>query len=132
MIQKIIKNIVVIAFIFFIFATVSTQSVFAASAPAPAPAAAPAVNPANVTLVDPLNSVTLPQLAGRVIKAFIGIVGSLALLMFIWGGFLWLTAAGNTDRIKQGRDSMMWAVIGLVFIFSSYIIASFIIKALHG
>ncbi len=74
----------------------------------------------------------LPSLAGSVIKAGLGIAGAIALAMFVWGGFLWLTAAGNPTKIKEGKDTLIWAVIGLVFIFSSYIIANFVIAGLTG
>lgn len=94
--------------------------------------AAPPDNSAVTRLPNPLAVEDIPSLAGKIIKAVLGIVGAVALLMFIWGGFLWLTAAGNPDKIKQGKNTLVWATIGLVFIFSSYIIANFIINALTG
>lgn len=69
-------------------------------------------------------------IAGKVIKAVTGIVGSLALLMFVWGGFLWLSAAGDEKRIKKGSSTMIWATIGMIAIFGAYAIAEFIIKGL--
>ena len=38
-------------------------------------------------------------LIGRVINAALGVVGSLALLMFVYGGFTWMLAAGNNERM---------------------------------
>ncbi len=87
---------------------------------------------ANAALSNPLGSVTIPELAGRIIKAALGISGSLALLMFIWGGFLWLTAAGKPERIKSGQNTLLWAVIGLVVIFGAYSIVNFIITQAAG
>ena len=64
-----------------------------------------------------------PQdLYGRLIFAFMGITGIIALLMFIIGGFQWMTAGGNAEKVKKGRDTLMWAVFGLIVIFSSYAI----------
>ena len=67
---------------------------------------------------------------GRIIKALIGIAGSLALLMFIYGGVMWLISRGNTAYIEKGKKAMMLAAIGLVIIFTSYILVKLIITAL--
>jgi uncharacterized membrane protein YjfL (UPF0719 family) len=70
---------------------------------------------------------TVPGLIGKVIKAVIGIVGSLALLMFIYGGFTWMLSGGNSSAVERGKNILMWAAIGLVIIFMSYAIVNFII-----
>ena len=84
---------------------------------------------AKVTLKNPLKKEfeNPAQAIGVVIKAVMGIVGSIALAMFIYGGLLWLTSGGNPDRIKKGKDILMWAVIGLVVIFVSYNLVNLII-----
>ena len=71
-----------------------------------------------------------PELYGRVIRLLLGFVGVAALLFFIWGGIVLLTSRGNADKIKQGRDTLVWAVIGLVVAFSSYIILRFVITSI--
>jgi hypothetical protein len=73
--------------------------------------------------------VTGPELIGRIIKAVLGIVGALALAMFVFGGFTWLTSGGSPDKIKKGKDILMWAVIGLIIIFTSYTLVDFILTA---
>lgn len=68
------------------------------------------------------------QLIGKVIVAALGVVGSLALLMFIYGGFVWMTAAGNQEMVTRGRNVLIWATIGLIIIFSSYAIVKFVFE----
>jgi hypothetical protein len=60
----------------------------------------------------------------------LGIVGSLALLMFIYGGFTWLTSAGNTKAVDKGKAIVMGAATGLVIVFLSYSIVDFSLKKL--
>ncbi|NQU83251.1 MAG: hypothetical protein HQ536_00920, partial [Parcubacteria group bacterium] len=72
-----------------------------------------------VTLSNPLGTTSIPALLGRIIKALLGIVGSVALLMFVYGGFTWLTSGGNPEQVKKGRDIIVWATIGLAVIFIS-------------
>ncbi len=90
----------------------------------------------TVQLTDPLgydNDPDGPQLfIGRVINASLGIVGSLALLMFVYGGFVWMLASGNQERVEKGKNILLWATIGLVVIFSSYVLVNFVISDLIG
>lgn len=87
---------------------------------------------AEITLDDPLGNRNLFQIFGGVIKAAMGIIGSLALMVFVYGGVLWLTSAGNEERIKKGTNSMLWATIGIFVIFASYAILDVILKGLMG
>lgn len=82
-----------------------------------------------VDIDNPLGKIDTPQkLIGQIINSILGLVGSVALVMFIWGGFQWMTAAGNSDKIEKGRATLMWAALGLVIIFSSYALVSYLIK----
>ncbi|MEA3398474.1 MAG: pilin [Patescibacteria group bacterium] len=69
-------------------------------------------------------------LIGQVINAVLGIVGSLALVMFIYGGFTWMLAAGNNEKVQKGKDILIWATIGLVVIFSAYALVKFVFAGL--
>lgn len=84
-------------------------------------------------LTNPLGSVSTPQaLIGRVINSVLGIVGSLALLMFVYGGLIWMTSSGNQEKVKKGRDTLVWAAIGLVIIFSAYALTRVLITSVTG
>jgi len=80
------------------------------------------------TLTNPLGVTDPSTLIGRVIKAVLGIVGSLALLMFVYGGFMWMLSAGNEKMIEKGKSTLMWAALGLVVIFMSYALVNFVIS----
>ena len=60
------------------------------------------------------------------------VVGSLALVMFVVGGFFYLTSAGNQERVKRGTQTMLWAAIGIAVVFSSYTILNTLILGLTG
>lgn len=83
-----------------------------------------------IPLLNPLGTEKIPQLFGRFIKGFLGITGTIALVMFIYGGITWLTSAGSPDKIKKGKDVFLWSVVGLIIIFSSYLMVDFVIKGL--
>ncbi len=85
---------------------------------------------ATVALYNPLGESDVRVILGRVIRGFLSVVGSIALLMVVYGGVLWLTSAGNSDRIKKGKDVLVWAVLGLGVIFSAYAITNALLNAL--
>jgi len=72
----------------------------------------------------------VPALIGQVINAVLGIVGSLALLMFVYGGLLWMTAGGKDERVTQGKNVLIWATLGMVVIFASYAIVKLLFQSL--
>ncbi len=90
----------------------------------------------SVSLDNPLgtgDAAKSPQaLIGKVIQSALGVVGSIALLMFIFGGFVWMTAAGNEQKVAKGKDILIWATLGLVVIFASYALVKFVITGLTG
>lgn len=86
--------------------------------------------PQTVSLVNPLGTTNLIEIFGKLIKAFVGLVGMIVLVVFVYGGFMWLLSAGNPEKIKKGTQAMMYALIGLFIIFSAYVIISTILKAL--
>ena len=63
-----------------------------------------------------------------VINWVLGIAALIAVLMLIVGGILYVTAAGNSDRAKQARQTILYAVIGLIVIVLAYFIVAFVIN----
>jgi len=60
----------------------------------------------------------------------IGVVTIVAIVMIMYGGFRWVTAAGNPERIGGAKQTIIAAVIGLVLALFSYTILSVINPAL--
>ena len=53
-------------------------------------------------------------------------LGLIAVIMIIYGGFMWLTAAGNEERISKAKQIISAAIIGLVIILLAAAIVYFI------
>jgi len=66
----------------------------------------------------------------RVTEIILGIVGSLALLMFIYGGLMFIISSGNSEKVTKAKEIIIGAVIGLVIVFTSYMIIQFTMDAL--
>ena len=58
------------------------------------------------------------------------VLGILALSLVLYAGFLWMTSAGNEEKIDKAKGILKNAVIGLIIIMSSWGIVTFIIYKL--
>jgi len=86
----------------------------------------------RVPLPNPLQADNIPQLVGYVVKGLLGVTGAISLFMMVWGGIVWMTSQGNAERLKQGKDTILWAILGLIIIFMSYILINFIFTLIGG
>lgn len=57
-------------------------------------------------------------------KLILAVTGSAALLMFIFGGLMFILAAGNQERIQKGKTAMASAAIGLAIILGAWLIVN--------
>lgn len=68
----------------------------------------------------------IKQTAVDIIKYLIGFLGIIATAIILYGGFIWMTATGNDDRIKKAKSIIIGGVIGLAVVLASYAIVSII------
>ena len=65
---------------------------------------------------------------GIIIKGLLGLVGLLFFILVLYGGFLYMTSGGADEKIKKGKNYIVYAAIGLAIVLSAYAIASFVTK----
>lgn len=63
----------------------------------------------------------------RVADYAIFIIGSLAVLMVIYAGFLFITDGGSGERSTKGRKILFNVIIGIIIVVASYTIVSFVL-----
>jgi hypothetical protein len=66
-----------------------------------------------------------------IINIVLGFLGTIALLLILFAGFLWLTSQGDSSKIDQAKKLIGAAVAMVVVVFSSYAVAQFIISQLY-
>jgi len=53
----------------------------------------------------------------------IKIVGGIAFLLMLYGGFIIITSSGNPEKVKAGQETITSAITGLIFaIFSLFLL----------
>jgi uncharacterized membrane protein YidH (DUF202 family) len=70
------------------------------------------------------------EITARIINVIMMFLGIIAVVIILLGGFKWMTAAGNEEKVKESQKLMSAGVIGLVIILASWGIAQFVLKQL--
>lgn len=74
--------------------------------------------------------VSFQDIIRGIITVALGLIGAISLVMFIYGGMLWITSRGKAKQIEQGKNTVTWAVIGIITVFASYAVLTAIFEAL--
>jgi hypothetical protein len=67
----------------------------------------------------------------NVVQYILGFLGLIAVIIILYGGFLWMTAAGNEEKVGKAKQTITAGLIGLIIILSAWAIAAFVINALQ-
>jgi hypothetical protein len=67
---------------------------------------------------------------GRVINVVIGFLGIVLLCLFLYAGFVWMTAGGDEENVKKAKQLILNAVIGYLIIGGAYALTSFVLSNL--
>jgi hypothetical protein len=79
-----------------------------------------------------LGSVDPRILAARLIQIILGFLGIIALGLIVYAGFLWMTAAGEEDKVDRAKKILVNAIIGIVIILSAFSITTFILNRISS
>lgn len=58
------------------------------------------------------------------------IVGVIAVVMLIWGGLRYVISGGDSKKVTDAKNTVLYAIIGLIIAFLSFAIINFVIDAL--
>ncbi len=72
------------------------------------------------------------QLALTIVNFFLTFLGLIAVVMIIYGGFLYVSAAGKEDKIEAAKKIIMYSIIGIIIILLSFAIVNTILNAGTG
>ncbi len=66
----------------------------------------------------------------NLLNIILGFLGILAVIIILLGGFKWMTAAGNEDKVAEAKRLIAAGIIGLIIIIAAFSIAAFVINQL--
>lgn len=72
------------------------------------------------------------QVVLNVSRLILGVLGSVTLVMFIYGGVIFLTSAGSAQRVQQGKTILLNAVIGVIIVIFAWVLVSSLVGTITG
>jgi len=70
------------------------------------------------------------QIVVNTIEWFLGMSGVVAVIFMVYGGISYITAAGDAGKIVKAKNSILYALIGLIIVAISLIITNFVTNAI--
>jgi hypothetical protein len=71
-------------------------------------------------------------IVANVIQVMMGFLGVLAVGLVLYGGFIWMTAHGDDQKVLKAKKILQQASIGLAIILSAFAIATYVVRVLSG
>jgi len=70
----------------------------------------------------------LPVTIVNILNAIIGVAGLVAVIFIIIGSVQYMTSSGDSAKTKKGKDTILYACIGLIICVLSFAIVNFVIS----
>ncbi|HDQ22384.1 MAG TPA: hypothetical protein ENN28_00220 [Candidatus Uhrbacteria bacterium] len=77
-----------------------------------------------------LGTKDIRETIASIINVAMGLLGIVAVVIILLGGFKWMTAAGNEEKVGEAKKLLVAGIIGLVIILTSYAIATFVVSSI--
>jgi hypothetical protein len=75
-----------------------------------------------------VGSSSLATVGHDVVNIFSLIVGIIAIIMIIVGGFRYITSGGSSDKVGGAKNTLVYAIIGLIIVALAQIIVHFVLN----
>lgn len=75
------------------------------------------------------SSTPLTGYVSKIITALLSVLGVIFLAFTIYGGIMWMTAAGNEEKVKKARELIVESIIGVIIVLAAYAISYFVLRA---
>jgi hypothetical protein len=74
----------------------------------------------------------LNKLLTKIINIISAIVGVVAVIMIIYGGFKYITSGGDSNNVSGAKNTIIYAIIGLVIVALAQLIVHFVLNTSSG
>ncbi|MBP8979429.1 hypothetical protein KBG23_03050 [Candidatus Dojkabacteria bacterium] len=65
-----------------------------------------------------------------ILNTAIALAGLVAVVMIVYGGYTWITSTGDPEKVTQGRNILVAAVIGMMIVFLARMIIGLVLERL--
>jgi hypothetical protein len=67
------------------------------------------------------------KLIATIVNVLLFVVGAIAVIMIIVGGIMYATSAGDSGQVTKAKNTILYAVVGLVVAFLAFAIVNFVV-----
>lgn len=60
----------------------------------------------------------------------LGVIGALSVIMLVWGGLRYIISGGDSKKVTDAKNTVLYAIIGLIIAFLAYAIVNFVLNTL--
>jgi hypothetical protein len=79
-----------------------------------------------------VNDSSLSTIGHKIVNIFSLLIGIVAVIMIIVGGFRYITSGGDSGRVGGAKNTLIYAIIGLVIVALAQIIVHFVLNQTNG
>jgi len=89
-------------------------------------------NPGQCTVTSEDATTKIDNIVHTIVNLLSAIVGIVAVIMIIVGGFRYITSGGNDTSVTAAKNTILYAIIGLVVVALAQILVRFTLSKLTG
>lgn len=78
----------------------------------------------------PENLVGVDGVFTRITNIALYIIGAISVVMLVWGGLRYILSGGDSKKITDAKNTILYALLGLIVAFLAYAIVNFVLNAL--
>jgi hypothetical protein len=71
---------------------------------------------------------TITNIASKVVNIFSLIVGAVAVIMIIYGGFRYITSGGDSNSVGSAKNTLIYAIVGLILVAMAQFLVHFVLN----
>lgn len=75
---------------------------------------------------------SLTDLVAKIVNILSVLIGAIAVIMLIFGGFRYVTSAGNDVGVQAAKNTILYAIIGLIIVALAQVIVKFVLTNVGG
>ena len=73
---------------------------------------------------------TIQEIVAKIIRQLLAFLGTVFIILMLYAGFTWMTAAGDESKIDKAKSIISAAIIGLAIVLVAYAITVFVTNSL--
>lgn len=66
----------------------------------------------------------------RITSIALYVIGAISVIMLVWGGLRYILSGGDSKKITDAKNTILYAIVGLIIAFLSYAIIGFVLNAI--